>query len=239
MDFRILGPLEVVDEGRVVAVSGSKQQALLSVLLVHANETLSADQLIEELWGETPPATANKTLQVHVSRLRKTLADGNGKDEILLTRAHGYQLNVEPERVDAHRFEQLVAEGRRALAAGQDARAAATLERALAMWRGVPLGDLAYEPFAARESDRLAELRIGAIEELLDAKLALGRHAEVVAEIDALIAEHPYRERLRAQKMLALYRSDRQADALQVYQDARVRLVMDLGIEPGERLRRL
>jgi len=239
MDFRILGPLEVVDEGRVVAVSGSKQQALLAVLLVHANETLSADQLIEELWGETPPATANKTLQVHVSRLRKTLADGNGNDEILLTRAHGYQLNVEPERVDAHRFEQLVAEGRRALAAGQDARAAATLERALAMWRGVPLGDLAYEPFAAREADRLAELRIGAFEELLDAKLALGRHAEVVAEIDALIAEHPYRERLRAQKMLALYRSDRQADALQVYQDARVRLVTDLGIEPGERLRRL
>jgi WD40 repeat protein/DNA-binding SARP family transcriptional activator len=239
MDFHILGPLEVVDENRVVSVSGSKQQALLALLLVHANETLSADQLIEELRGETPPATANKTLQVHVSRLRKALADGNGTDEILRTRAHGYQLTVDPERVDAHRFEQLVADGRRELAAGQHAQAARTLERALAMWRGAPLGDLAYEPFAAREAERLAELRIGAIEELLDAKLALGRHAEVVAEVDSLIAEHPYRERLRAQKMLALYRSDRQADALQVYQDARVRLVTDLGIEPGERLRRL
>src|SRR6185295_15744054 len=150
-----------------------------------------------------------------------------------------YQLTVDPERVDAHRFEQLVAAGRRELAAGRHAQAAATLERALALWRGAPLGDLAYERFAAREADRLAELRIGAIEELLDAKLALGRHAEILGEVDSLIAEHPYRERLRAQKMLALYRSDRQADALQVYQDTRIRLVADLGIEPGERLRRL
>jgi WD40 repeat protein/DNA-binding SARP family transcriptional activator len=239
MDFHILGSLEVIAEGRVVTVSGSKQQALLALFLLHANETLSTDRLVEELWGRRPPATAAKTLQVHVSRLRKTLANGNGSDGLLVTRDHGYQLKLDPERLDAYRFERLVAEGRAELAAGRAERAAVTLERALSMWRGPALGDFGYEPFAEREAARLGELRIGAIEELIDAKLALGRHAEVLGEVDGLIAEHPYRERLRAQKMLALYRSDRQADALQVYQDTRIRLVQDLGIEPGERLRRL
>ena len=239
MDFHILGSLEVVDEGRMVTVSGSKQQALLALLLLHANETLSSDRLIEELWGQRPPATAAKTLQVHVSRLRKALANGNGTSADLVTRDHGYQLRLDRERLDAHRFERLIVEGRAELAARRPERAAATLERALSLWRGPVLGDLAYEPFAEREAARLGELRIGAIEELIDAKLALGRNAEVIGEIDALIAEHPYRERLRAQKMLALYRSDRQAEALQVFQDTRVRLVGDLAIEPGERLRRL
>ena len=239
MDFHILGSLEVVDGGRVVAVGGSKQQALLAVLLLHPNETLSTDRLIEELWGDRPPATAAKTLQVHVSRLRKALAHGNGADGVLHTRDRGYQFKLDPERLDAYRFERLIADGRAELTGGRADRAAELLERALALWRGPPLGDFAYEPFAQSEAARLGELRIGAIEELTDAKLALGRHAEVVGSIDALIAEHPYRERLRAQKMLALYRSDRQADALQVFQDTRIRLVQDLGIEPGERLRRL
>jgi SARP family transcriptional regulator, regulator of embCAB operon len=239
VDFRILGSLEVLDDGRVVTVSGSKQQALLAMLLLHPNETLSSDRLIEELWGRAPPATAVKTLQVHVSRLRKALADGSGTDGPLVTRDHGYQLKLDLEQLDAHRFERLVAQGRAELAARRPERAAETLERALALWRGPALGDLGYEPFAEQAAARLGELRIGALEELIDAKLALGRHVEVLGELDALIAEHPYRERLRAQKMLAFYRDDRQADALQVYQDTRIRLVSDLGIEPGERLRRL
>jgi DNA-binding SARP family transcriptional activator len=181
MDFHILGSLEVVDAHRVVTIGGSKQQALLAVLLLHPNETLSSDRLIEELWGQHPPATAAKTLQVHVSRLRKTLADGNGADGVLVTRDHGYQFQLDPERLDAHRFERLIAEGRAELTAGRPD-----------LWRGPPLADFAYEPFAEHEAARLGELRIGAMEELLDAKLALGRHAEVIGTFDALIAEQPY-----------------------------------------------
>jgi DNA-binding SARP family transcriptional activator len=236
MDFRILGPLEVLDEGRAVALGGSKQRALLALLLLHANQTLSADRLIDELWGEHPPATAAKTLQAHVSRLRKALA---ADDEAVVTRAHGYELKLDPGCLDADRFERLVGEGRGALATGRPERALATLREALALWRGPPLGDLAYEPFAQREIARLDDLRIAALEQLMEAKLALGRHGELVGQLETLIGEHPYRERLRAQLMLALYRSDRQADALQAYQDARSTLVEQLGIEPGERLRRL
>jgi DNA-binding SARP family transcriptional activator len=241
MDFRILGPLEVLDEGRVVALGGSKQRALLALLLLHANETLSTDRLIDELWGERPPATAAKTLQVHVSRLRKTLTAGrsNGADEVVVTREHGYELALDPERLDARRFERLLAEGRAELAARRPQRAAAALEEALSLWRGRPLDDLAYEPFAQREIARLEDLHMAAFEQVFDAKLALGRHAEVIGELEALIREYRYREGLRAQLMLALYRSDRQADALQAYQDARRTLVEELGIEPGERLREL
>jgi DNA-binding SARP family transcriptional activator/tetratricopeptide (TPR) repeat protein len=236
MEFRILGPLEVLDEGRVVALGGSKQRALLALLLLHANETLSPDRLIDELWGQGPPATAAKTLQVHISRLRKALAADDGP---VVTRAHGYELKLDPESFDAHRFEQLVGHGRRALAAGRPEQAVATLQAALALWRGSPLADLAYEPFAQSEITRLEDLRVAALEQLIEAKLALGGHAELVGQLETLIAEHPYRERLRAQLMLALYRSDRQADALQAYQDARKKLVEELGIEPGERLREL
>src|SRR5262249_8025005 len=173
MDFLILGALEVVDDGRPVTVSGAKQQALLGLLLLHANETLSTDRLIDELWGSRPPATAAKTLQVHVSRLRKTLANGNGADGPLVTRDRGYQLKLDPERLDAHRFERLAAEGRTELAAGRPQRAAAALERALALWRGPALADLTGEPFAERAVARLGELRIGALEDLFDAQLAL------------------------------------------------------------------
>ena len=241
MDFRILGPLEVLDEGRPIALGGSRQRALLALLLVHANETLSTDRLIDELWGEHPPAKAAKTVQMQLSRLRKALAGeaGSGSAGVVVTRERGYELVLDPERLDAQRFERLVAEGRSELAADRPERAVAALEGALSLWRGAPLAELAYEPFAQREIARLDDLRATALEALIEAKLALGGHAEVVGQLEALIGEYPYRERLRAQLMLALYRSDRQADALQAYQDARGTLVGELGIEPGERLREL
>jgi DNA-binding SARP family transcriptional activator/tetratricopeptide (TPR) repeat protein len=241
MDFRILGPLEVLDEGRAITLGGSRQRALLALLLLHANETLTTDRLIDELWGEREPGNAAKTVQMQVSRLRKALGDeaGQGSASLLLTRERGYELRLDPNRVDAHRFERLVAEGRSGLAGGQPGRAVSALEEALSLWRGQPLAELAYEPFAQREIARLEELRVAALEHVFEAKLALGAHADVVGQLEALIGEHPYRERLRAQLMLALYRSERQADALQAYQDARRALVGELGIEPGERLREL
>jgi DNA-binding SARP family transcriptional activator len=241
MDFRILGPLEVLDEGRAITLGGSKQRALLALLLLHANETLSIDRLIDELWGERPPANAAKTVQMQISRLRKALARerGNGSAGLLVTRQGGYELRLDSDRVDAHRFERLVAQGRGELAAGRPAQAVSTLEEALALWRGAPLAELTYEPFAQREIARLEDLHVGALEQLIEAKLALGSHGEVISQLEALVAQHPYRERLRAQLMLALYRCDRQADALQAYQNARRQLVEELGIEPGERLREL
>jgi eukaryotic-like serine/threonine-protein kinase len=241
MDFRILGPLEALDEGRVVRLGGTKQRALLAVFLLHANETLSTDRLIDELWGERAPATAAKTVQVYISRLRKALAgvQDDGLEDVVATREHGYELELDPERLDAQRFERLVGEGRSELAAGRPERAAAALEAALALWRGPALADLAYEPFAQREIARLDDLRVTAHELLIEARLALGAHAEVVGQLEKLISEHRYRESLRAQLMLALYRCERQADALQAFQDARRTLVEELGIEPGERLREL
>jgi DNA-binding SARP family transcriptional activator len=234
MDFRILGPLEVVHDGRAIPLGGARQRALLAVLLLHANETLTSDTLLDRLWGERPPATAAKTVQVHVSRLRKALGP-----EPIVTREHGYRLVLEPEQLDARRLDALLADARAALAAGEPERALPLLEAARGLWRGPPLADLAYEPFAQGEIARLADLRIVARELLVDARLALGGHADVVGELEALVAEHPFRERLRGQLMLALYRSDRQAEALQAYQDARRALVEELGIEPGEHLREL
>jgi WD40 repeat protein/DNA-binding SARP family transcriptional activator len=241
MDFLILGPLEVLDEGRAVAVAGSKQRALLAVLLLHGNETLSTARLIDELWGEAPPATATKAVHVHVSRLRKALAagNGNGASELVLTHEQGYELRLDPERLDAARFERLLGKGRGELAAGRPHAAAEALEEALGLWRGPPLADFAYEHFAQPVIARLEEQRVEAFELSVEARLALGRHAEVVPQLEALIQEHPYHERLRWLLMLALYRCDRQADALQAYQDARRQLVEELGIEPGENLREL
>ena len=235
MEFRILGPLEVRADGHAVALPGVKPRAVLAVLLLHANHPVTAEQLAVALWGEDAPAGAVNTVQVHVSRLRKALGD----TDVLVTTPGGYELRLDPEQFDAHHFERRLAEGRSELAAGRVQRAAAILEEALALWRGRPLDDLAYEPFAQREIARLEDLRVAASEQLVEAKLELGRHAEVVGELETLIGEYPYRERLRAQLMLALYRCDRQADALQVYQDARGKLVEELGIEPGERLREL
>ena len=237
MDFRILGPLEALDGRQRVALGGSKRRAVLALLLLHANETLSTDRIIDELWGENPPAAAAKTLQVHISRLRKAL--GGGSADVVVTRDHGYELQLDPEQLDAHRFERLVAEGRSELDAGRPEAAMAALERALSLWRGPPLADLAYEAFAQREIARLEQLHAVALEWLVEAKLVLGRHSEVIGQLESLVDEYPYREGLRAQLMLALYRADRQADALQAYQDARRMLVEELGIEPGERLREL
>ena len=241
MDFRILGPLEVVDEGRSLALGGSRLRALLAVLLLHANETVTSDRLIDDLWGERPPAGAARAVQVQISRLRKALASeaADGLDSVVVTRERGYELRLDPEHIDAHRFERLVAAGRSELAGGDPERAASALEEALSLWRGEPLAELAYEPFAQSEIARLDDLRLAALELLMDAKLALGGHAEVVGQLGVLIGEHPYRERFRAQLMLALYRCDRQVDALQAYQDARRVLVEELGIEPGEHLREL
>ena len=196
---------------------------------------VSRDRLIGELWGERSPGTAEHSLDHQVSRLRKLL----GATDVLVTKAGGYVLNVEPEQIDASRFEHLLAEGRRANAAGNPAAGAETLRAALGLWRGAPLADLAYEDFARNEIERLEELRITAREELIDAELALGQHQALVAELESLTAAHPLRERLRAQQMLALYRSGRQAEALRVYAETRKQLVGELGIEPGPALQQL
>src|SRR5215210_2391436 len=233
MEFGILGPLEALDGAERLALGGRKRRAVLALLLLHPNETVSSELMLEELWGEEVPSGALKTLQVHISRLRKELPD------VLVTRGHGYELQLEQDQLDAHRFERLLDEARGELAAEHPEQALDLLEEGLALWRGPPLADLAYEPFAQAEIARLEDLRVAADEHLIEAKLALGRHGEVIATLEQLVEQHPYRERLRAQLMLALYRADRQADALQAYQDARRQLVDELGIEPGERLREL
>src|ERR1700741_2038003 len=178
MDFRILGPLEVLDDGRSVAVGGARQRALLAVLVIHANETLGTQRLIDELWEERPPASATKTLQVYISRLRKVLGpSGVGDPEMLVTRRNGYELQIGLERIDSYRFEQLIVAGRRELVAGRPERAISLLEEALSLWRGPALAEFSYERFAQAEVARLDELRVGAQEELVEATLALGRHA--------------------------------------------------------------
>jgi WD40 repeat protein/DNA-binding SARP family transcriptional activator len=235
VDFRLLGPLEVFrDDGREVAVKSGRQRALLAVLLLRANELVSSDALVEELWGESPPPTAHKMLHNQVSALRRALG-ANGRLE---TRGSGYRLKLAEGERDVDRFETLVARGRERLDLDPQ-QAAAAFRQALELWRGPALADLAYEAFASREVARLEDARAVAFEHLIEAELALGHHAEVVGQLEALIEEHPYRERLRAQLMLALYRCDRQADALHAYQEARKQLVEELGIEPGERLREL
>jgi YVTN family beta-propeller protein len=234
VDFRILGPLEVEDDGRVLPLGGSKQRALLALLLVHANEVVARDHLIDELWGDDAPETAATAVQGYVSALRKTLGT-----ERIVTRAPGYLLRVDPEAVDLGRFERLVREGRAALAAGDPAEASQTLSEALALWRGPALADLSSTLFAYAEGLRLQEVRLAAVEHRIDAALALGRHADVVAELEALVAQHPLRENLRGQLMLALYRCGRQSEALQLFQEARRLLVGELGLEPGAPLRAL
>src|ERR671922_2378071 len=233
-EFCLLGPLLVRREGVPLPLGGPKLRTLLAILLLESNKVVSADHLVDSLWGENPPETARNTLQVYVSQLRKLLSAGT-----LETAPPGYRLAVDPDAVDLLRFERLAVRGRTALAAGDPATAAEELAEALALWRGPPLADLAWEQFAQAEILRLDELHLATLEDRIDADLALGRHAALVAELDRLIAENPFRERLRAQLMLALYRSGRQADALAVYQRARRTLVDELGIEPGESLRQL
>ena len=230
MEFRILGPIEARKDGLAVSPGGPKLRALLALLLVNANELVSHARLIDGLWGESPPESAAKALQVYVSQLRREL----GRERIR-TRPGGYELVVDPDALDLLRFERLVAEAR----VSEPAAASQKLGEALALWRGAALADVAEAAFAAVEIGRLEELRLTATEELVDAELALGHDAELVSELERLVAQNPVRERLRGQLMLALYRSGRQADSLQCYQDARSTLVDELGIEPGNRLREL
>jgi YVTN family beta-propeller protein len=234
MEFGILGPIEVTEGGRQVALGAAKQRALLAVLLLHANEVVPSDRVIEDMWSGRPPAKAAKSVQVYVSQLRKLIGDGR-----LETRGHGYVLHVEPGALDVDRFQTLLAEGREALADGDPDRAADTIRRALDLWRGPPLSDLGYELFAQSEIARLEELRVGAVEERIEAELALGRDAELVPELERLVRAEPLRERPRAQLMLALYRAGRPADALEVYRDARRVFVEELGLEPGRALQQL
>jgi len=231
VEFRILGPLEVGEQGRPLALGGARQRALLALLLTRANEVVSTDRLIDELWGERPPLAAGNALQYHVSRLRKLLAPS----EAIVTKEPGYLIRVGPDELDLLRFERLVEEAQRS----SPEAAASILREALALWRGPALADVAQESFAQPEILRLEELRLVALEQRIDADLALGRDAELVAELEALVREHPLRERLRAQLMLALYRSGRQADALDVYRQTRRLLVDELGIEPSPALHEL
>jgi YVTN family beta-propeller protein len=235
--FFVLGPLEVRHEAGVVSLGGVKQRALLAVLLLRANEVVARETLIDELWGEEVPERALQQLNVRLSRLRKSLE--NGGQSPLVTTPGGYLLRIAPGELDLQTFQQLVEEGRQALRVGDARRASESLREGLSLWRGQALSDLRYEPFAQVELDRLEELRLAALEDRLDADLALSRHSEVVSELEALVAHYPLRERLRAQLMLALYRSGRQADALRAYRETRRELVEELGIEPGPSLREL
>jgi DNA-binding SARP family transcriptional activator len=234
VEFRILGALEVWDEGRPVRIDGAKERALLAILLLHANESVSADRLIDALWGAQPPATAKKSVQVRIAGLRRALGD-----DMLLTHGGGYLIRLASDQLDLHRFERLASDGARTLAQGDPGAAAAMLGEALLLWRGAALADFAYESFAQPAIARLEELRLSAIELRVDAELALGLEAQLVGELQELVASHPLRERLSGELMLALYRSGRQAEALEVYQRARKKLVVELGIEPGPALRNL
>jgi YVTN family beta-propeller protein len=238
IDYRILGPLEVSADGRMIQIGGPKLRALLVILLLRANQFVPRDVLVHDLWGEHPPAGAQGSLEVYVSRLRKALgAAANGP--VVVTRPGGYCLQVEEGHLDVRRFEQLVEQGRTALAGNAPGPAAASLRAALQLWRGPALGDLSCEPFAQVEIGRLEELRLGAVEDRIEADLALGHHADVVSELEALVAGHPLRERLHGQLMIALYRGGRQAEALEAYQAARRMLVGELGLEPGPGLKQL
>ena len=240
IEFRLLGPLEVCRGGRQLAVRGAKPRALLAMLLLHRGLPVSTDRLIDGLWGERPPARAANALQAHVSALRRALDPDrtSERDSVLVTRAPGYQLTIERDALDAARAERLAREGLEALRR-DPATAAGLLRDALALWRGPALAEFAFEPFAAAEAARLEELRLAALQDRIDADLALGAHAQVVPELDALLAEHPLSERLAGQLMIALYRCGRQADASRVFQATRAALVDELGMEPQPALRQL
>ena len=237
MEYRILGPLEVAHEGEPVPLGRLKERLVLAVLLLHANEFVSRERLIDELWGAAPPPTAKKAVNVYVSQLRKALAR-NAHDPIT-TADGGYRLGVDPDELDTGRLPQLLATARERASAGKLETAVQLLSEVLALWRGPTLSGLLLESHGREEIAQLDELRLTALMDRIDCDLALGRHEEVLGELHVLVGEHPLRERLRAQQMLALYRADRQADALDAYQQARHTLIDELGIEPSESLQRL
>ena len=237
MEYRILGPLEVVDEGESVSLGRLKERLVLATLLLHANEFVSRERLIDELWGESPPPTASKAVNVYVSQLRKALGR-NGRDPIA-TADGGYRIGLDADELDVARVQQLLAAAREQLSARELEAAADLLREALALWRGPTLAGLLLESHGRDEVAQLDELRLTALMDRIDCDLALGRHEQVLGELQVLVGEHPLRERLRAQLMLALYRADRQAEALEAYQQARQVLVEELGIEPSPALQRL
>jgi DNA-binding SARP family transcriptional activator len=224
VEFRILGPLSVIDSGTELELGPAKQRALLALLLLHGNEAVSSERLIEWLWGEQAPATAHKSLQVYVSGIRKALGEASVE-----TRGRSYALRLEEDELDAQRFRALVEEAMGC----EPRRKAELLVAGLELFRGEPLPELRYADAAQAEIARLEELRQQALEERIEADLACGRHRELLPELEGLVAEHPLRERLRAQLMLALYRSGRQADALAVYRNGRALLLEELGLDPG------
>jgi DNA-binding SARP family transcriptional activator len=232
--LRILGPLEAVVDEVARPLGGMKQRAVLAILILHRGELVSGELLADELWGERPPPSAVKTLQGYVSRLRKALGPN-----ALQTHSRGYVLSPEPGELDVDRFEQLAGEGRDALTAGDPVTAGAHLHEALSIWRGPPLAEFTFEPFAQAAIARLNEARLATVEDRIDAELALGHHDRLVAELEGLVHEHPLRERVRGQLMLSLYRTGRQADALECYRAGRRALVNELGIEPGRALQEL
>src|SRR5215203_2838371 len=235
MRLSVLGHLEASVDDRPVALGGAKQRAVVAMLGLEANRAVTADRLIEGLWGEQPPPSAATMVQNYVWRLRRALA-GDGEAEIV-TRGRGYELRIDRELVDVCRLERLVSEAARAAEAGEPGSGAA--REGLALFRGDPLADVADEPFAVAEIRRLEQLRLTAAELAIDADLAAGRHAELNGEIDALVAANPLRERLHRQRMLVLYRCGRQAEALEAYRQARRTLVEQIGVEPSPELRRL
>lgn len=235
LEFRILGSLEVVDEGRQVELGGPRQRATLAILLLNANRVVSVDRLADDLYAGSPPVTALKQVQRQISELRKAL----GPTSAIETRSPGYVIRVAPEQLDLTEFERLAAEAAEAQAGADPARAADLLRRALDLWRGPPLADLAYESFAVAWIERLEEVRLLTLEQKIEADLALGRHAQLIPELEQLVSEHPLQEGLRAQLMLALYGSGRQAEALEAYRRARETLVEAFGIEPSPALKQL
>jgi len=236
LEFGILGPLEVVGEtGAAVRLGGPRQRATLAILLLHSNSVVSVDDLADALYAGAAPVTAVTQVQRQISELRKAV----GSESVIETRSPGYLIRLAPDQLDLHRFERLTGEASRALADGEVQPAADLLREALGLWRGAPLADLAYESFAQAAIERLREIRVGALELRIEADLALARHSQLVGELEELVAEHPLREGFRGQLMLALYRSGRQAEALEVYRKTREALVDELGIEPTPALHQL
>jgi DNA-binding response OmpR family regulator len=238
VEFWLLGPTRMTVNGAEVAIRGGRLRQLLGLLLVHRGEVVGVDRLVEELWEGNPPDSASAALRVHVSRLRKLLAAANC-EELLATRPSGYRIDLAGELLDVERFELLAARGHARLAAGAAEEAAELLRDALALWKGDALADLPLHPAVTAEASRLAELRLVATEDSIDAELACGRHRQILGDLEALVAAHPLRERLWAQRMTALYRSGRQADALASYQVLRRQLADELGLEPSHRLAEL
>lgn len=241
IEFRLLGPFEAWRDGWRLNLGGAKPRALLAILLLRRDQVVSTDELIDSLWDGRPPSSAANALQAHISALRRALTPPGSRfdsHQLLITSPPGYLLALDGHQLDLDQFERLVAEARAAMAADPTV-ASARFREALALWRGPALADFVYERFARADAVRLEEMRLGALEDRLDCELELGRHGDVVAELEGLVAEHPLRERLAAQLMLALYRCGRQAEASRVFQSTRTALVEQLGMEPGAALRQL